>query len=326
MRPHLSAAWSRRHGHRLPRTLALAGAFTVGVGVAGIGLTACSTGAAGSTGGSGRASAPAIASGRGSGPVDVLYAGSLVTLMQTSFDAAFHRATGYSVTGISAGSTALASEIKGGVHVADVFVSAASRSDAALEGTANGNWVSWYARFATSPLLLGYNPSSTFAATLKSKPWWKVVTRPGFQIGRTNPVTDPKGALTVKAVDETAKKEHDPGLTSIVSTTANVFPEQTMVGRLQAGQLDAGFFYGVEAAAAKLHTVPLTGVDRSAAFTVTVVAHAPHPAAADAFVEFLLGAKGRSLLKENGMQALAHPTVSGRRAAVPKRLGKVLGR
>ena len=33
-----------------------------------------------------------------------------------------------------------------------------------LEGAANGNWVSWYALFATSPLVLGYNPKSKFAA------------------------------------------------------------------------------------------------------------------------------------------------------------------
>ena len=31
-----------------------------------------------------------------------------------------------------------------------------------LEGTANGDWVSWYAAFATSPLVLGYYPKSNF--------------------------------------------------------------------------------------------------------------------------------------------------------------------
>ena len=326
VRAFSSAAPSRRHGHRLARALALTGALAVGTGSLGTGAAAVFTGSAGTAGAAVQRSASARATAHGSGPVDVLYAGSLVTLMQTSLDAAFHRATGYTVTGISAGSTALASEIKGGVRVADVFVSAASRSDVALEGRANGNWVSWYATVATSPLLLGYNPSSAFAAALRSKPWWSVVTRPGFQVGRTNPVTDPKGVLTVKAVDETANKEHDPRLRSIVATTADVFPEQAMVGRLQSGQLDAGFFYGVEAAAAKLPTVPLKGVDLHAVFTVTVVAHAPHPAGADAFVRFLLGAEGRSLLDKNGMRGLAHPEVRGKRSAVPKGLQKAFGR
>ncbi len=267
----------------------------------------------------------AAASAKGSGPVDVLYAGSLVTFVQTSLDAAFHQATGYSVTGIPGGSTGLASEIKGGVHVADVFISAAAKSNAALEGAANGNWVTWYATFATSPLLIGYESSSKFATTLEKKPWWKVVTQPGFQMGRTNPATDPKGVLAVKAVDETATKEHDRALRTVVASTANIFPEQTMVGRLQAGQLDAGFFYGVEASAAKLPTVPLKSVNLSAGYTVTVVANAPHPAAAAAFVKFLLSAKGKALLEKNGMAALAKPKVSGKRAAVPSTLKKVLG-
>lgn len=293
---------------------------------------ACSsTGASGGSGESGAGTSTTTtaatpnAVGHGSGPVDVLFAGSLVTLMRTSVDAGFHRATGYTVTGISAGSTALAGEIKGGVHVADVLISASPKADAALEGAANGNWVTWYATFATSPLLLAYNPSSTFAATFKSEPWWKVVTQPGIQVGRTNPVTDPKGALTVKAVDQAAQREHDSALTSLVASTSNVFPEQTLVGRLQAGQLDAGFFYGVEAAAAKLPTVPLEGVDLGASYTITVVSHAPHAAGADALVEYLLSAKGTSLLAHNALTELSRPKVSGKRSAIPASLDKVLG-
>jgi molybdate transport system substrate-binding protein len=307
-----------RLSSRTVATLACAGTFAATTAM--LGLAGAPAGAAGHAAGH----AARSAAGRGSGPVDVLYAGSLVAFMQTSFDAAFHQATGYTVTGISAGSTALATEIKGGVHVADVFVSASPKSDTALEGAANGNWVKWYATFATSPLLIGYNSSSTFAATLKKKPWWKVVTTPGFQIGRTNPVTDPKGVLTVKAVDDAAKKEHDDALRSLVASTSNIFPEQTMVGRLQSGQLDAGFFYGVEASAAKLPTVPLKGVRLSAGYTVTVVANAPHPAAAAAFVTFLLSSKGRALLKKNGMTALATPKVSGTRGAIPSALKKAL--
>lgn len=247
----------------------------------------------------------------GSGAVDVLYAGSLVTLMQTSVDAAFHQATGYTVTGISAGSTALASEIKGGVHQADVFVSASPTADKALEGRANGSWVTWYLKFATSPLLLGYNPSSKFAKTLKTEPWWKVVTKPGFLLGRTNPVTDPKGVLAVKALDAIAKKEHDAALKALGTTSTNIYPEQTMVGRLQAGQLDAGFFYAVEASAAKIPTVPLTGVSEHASYTITVVSKAPHPTAADAFVAYMLSSGVQSLLKKDGVVEVTPPTLAG---------------
>jgi len=269
-------------------------------------------------------SAPTPSGAKGPGPVNVLYAGSLVTLLQTKIDAAFHRATGDTVTGIPGGSTALAGEIRGGVRRADVFVSASPTTNASLEGPANGGWVTWYLTFATSPLLLGYDPSGRFARTLRSEPWWKVVTKPGFLVGRTNPVTDPKGVLVVKAVDQTAARRHDPSLRAIVATSSDVFPETAMVGRLQAGQLDAGFFYSVEASAAKIPTVPLTGVHEHATYTITVVARAPHPAAADAFVSYMVGGAAKALLGKEGLTEVTPPELTGDRSAVPESLRKVL--
>ncbi|HVX21875.1 MAG TPA: extracellular solute-binding protein [Acidimicrobiales bacterium] len=259
------------------------------------------------------------------GPVDVLYAGSLVTVMQTSIGPAFTKATGYTVTGISGGSTGLAQEIKGGVHQADVFVSASPSADQTLMGAANGNWVSWYLTFARSPLVLGYNPSSAFAKTLRTKPWYRVVTEPGFLLGRTNPVTDPKGVLTVDALKDTAGKVGDPTLAAVATKATTIFPETTLVGRLQAGQLDAGFFYAVEASAAKIPTVPLKGVKEQATYTVTVVAKAPHRAGASAFVAFMLSPKAKKLLKRDGVVEISPPELTGPRAAVPKGLRKVVG-
>lgn len=258
----------------------------------------------------GIAAAGAAGAPQGTTHVDVLYAGSLVTLMQTSVGPAFHRATGYSVTGVPGGSKELAAEIEGGVRPADVLVSASPVADKSLERPAGHGRVSWFLTFATSPLLLGYNPSSRFARTLRTKPWWKVVTEPGFLLGRTNPVTDPKGVLAVKALDAAAKRHHDAQLKALASTPTDVFPEQSMVGRLQAGQLDAGFFYAVEAAAAKIPTVALTGVRSRATYTVTVVAGAPHPAAAEAFVAYLVSAGAQKLLTKHGLTAVSPPVMA----------------
>jgi molybdate/tungstate transport system substrate-binding protein len=258
-----------------------------------------------------------------SGPVDVLSAGSLQDLMQQVVGPGFTKATGYSVNGFSAGSSALASEIRGKTEVGDVFISASPSVNATLEGPANGAWVSWYAGFATSPLVLAYNPSSRFGAALKSKPWYDVVGQPGFLLGRTDPATDPKGALAVEALHDASKAHHLPALASLATSSANVFPETSLVGELQAGQLDAGFFYGVEAAAAHLRTIPLRGTDLSAHYTVTILNNAPHGAAARAFVAFLLGASGRSILKRNGLVPTVPPTLSGKRA-VPRDLKHIV--
>ena len=79
-----------------------------------------------------------------------------------------------------------------------------------------------------------------------------------------------------------------------------MFPETSLVGQLQAGQLDAGFFYGVEAAAADIKTVPLTGTHLAGDYTITILNKAPHEAAARAFVAFLLGKAGARSWRERG--------------------------
>jgi molybdate/tungstate transport system substrate-binding protein len=249
--------------------------------------------------------------GAGSGPVDVLYAGSLVDLMQRQVEPAFHKATGYTVQGVPGGAQELANQIKGEVRVADVFVSASRSVDATLEGAANGDWLSWYVTFARSPLVLGYNPSSRFAADLRSEPWYDVVTKPGFLLGRSDPATDPKGRLAVQALESTASAEHLPALAALTRSTSGVYPEETLVGRLQAGQLDAGFFYASEAKAASIPTVPLRGVDLAATYTIAVVERAPHRAAAQAFVTYLLTAGG-VFLERDGFEVLHPLQVSGR--------------
>ncbi len=253
---------------------------------------------------------------KGSGPVDVLYAGSLLDLMQQQIGPAFEKERGYTVSGYSAGSTALAAEIKDGTQQGDVFVSASPAVNATLDGSANGDWVSWYVEFAHSPLVLGYNPSSAFAHELETKPWYEVVDQPGFLLGRTDPATDPKGVLAVDALDQDAAKYSVPALSSLATSTSNVFPETTLVGRLQAGQLDAAFFYGVEAAAAHIETVALVGTSLAGDYTVTILNRAPHEAAARAFLAFLLGPQGRKVLKANGVEPITPPRVTGS-ASVP---------
>lgn len=241
------------------------------------------------------------ASAHHTGAVNVLYAGSLLDLMQQKIGPAFHQATGYTISGVSAGSTALANEIKGGTQVADVFISASPAVNASLMGGSNGNWLTTYRLFGRSPLVLGYNASSSFARALRTRPWYDVVTGPGFLLGRTDPLTDPKGVLAVDALSGVALSYNVPRLASLATSTSNVFAETSLVGELQAGQLDAGFFYGVEAKSAKLPMVSLVGTGLNAEFTVARINRAPHLAAAKAFITFLTGPQGRAILKANGI-------------------------
>lgn len=261
---------------------------------------------------------------KASGPVTVLYAGSLVHMMEEQLSPNFDKTSGYTFKGYGAGSSALATQIKGKVHKADVFISANPGVNDTLKGSKNGNWVSWYATFASSPLVIGYNPKSKFAKDIKSKPWYDVITEKGFHVGRTDPATDPKGALAAKALKDSAKKHDSATLAKIGQDESTVLPEETMVGRLQSGQLDAGFFYSSEAKAAGIPTVPLTGENLKAVYTVTQVKNAPHPKAAAAFIKYLLGPEGRKVLKKDAFEITSPPKVTG--TGVPNALQSALGR
>jgi molybdate/tungstate transport system substrate-binding protein len=231
--------------------------------------------------------------------------------MEKQIGPAFDAATGYTFTGFAAGSTALATQIKGKIRQGDVFISAAPAVNKTLMGPSNGNWVSWYVAYATSPLVLGYYPHSNFAQDLKTMPWYQVIIQPGFLIGRTDPATDPKGKLTVSALNDAAVKYNEPKLKSIAADASTIYPEESLVGRLQAGQLDAGFFYTSEAKTANIPTVPLTGETEKATYTVTILNQAPHQAGAEAFVNYLLGPTGKATLQENAFMLITPPTVTG---------------
>src|SRR3954447_2913098 len=58
----------------------------------------------------------------GSDPVNVLYAGSMVGLMQHVVGPAFQKAPGHTFTGFTAGDKDVASQIKAGVHAGDIFM------------------------------------------------------------------------------------------------------------------------------------------------------------------------------------------------------------
>jgi molybdate/tungstate transport system substrate-binding protein len=264
-------------------------------------------------------SASATAS-RGSGKVEILYAGSLVNVMEKTIGPAFSSATGYTYEGEGAGASELASEIKAKTVRGDVFISASPKVDATLEGAANGDWVSWYATFGSSDLVLAYNPKSKFASALQTEPWYKVLTEPGIKIGRTDPTEDPKGELTVAALKQAQTTFDDPTLEAKVEANSQVFPEEDLVGRLESGQLDAGFFYTVEATAADLHTVSLNLPTEKATFTVTVLKGGANEAGGIAFVNYLLGSAGRSELTAAGMALTPTATLTGAGADVPSQL------
>lgn len=288
------------------------------------------------------------------GPVSVAYAGSLVNLMEHKLGPAFDSATGYTFQGRGAGSTALANQIKSKLIQPDVFISASAASYKPLQGAANGDIVRWYMTFATSSMVIGYSPKSQFAAQLRAAangqtPWYQALAAPGLRLGRTDPKLDPKGVNTLYTLQLAEQYYHQPGLeqrlTGGAENPSQIFPEEELVARLTAGQLDAGFFYLNEVKDAGLPYITLpaqinlgdpslasayaqasyttaAGVTQHGApiaFSVTIPSTVRNQAGAVAFVTYLLGAQGRATFTADGFTTMS-PRLTGDGAQVPAAL------
>jgi molybdate/tungstate transport system substrate-binding protein len=299
--------------------LAVAGFVLLGLAAAACGSSSSSS----STSAAASSSATASASPAASGDVDVFSAGSLDTLMTKSVGPAFHAATGYTLVDTSHGSGTLEASIKDKTAVADVFVSASPADDAGLMGAANGDWVSWYAAFATSPEVLGYYPQSKFAKDLLTMPWYKVITQPGFRLGRTDPSQDPGGVLAAEALNETATAQELPALKTLATEQSDVYSEDPEEADIQTGQLDAAFMYEADANSQGSPFVKLIGTSLAGDYTIALIKNAPHEAAAESFIKFLLGPTGQAEMKADNFNIVSPATVTG--SGVPSSLSSLLG-
>ena len=276
-------------------------------------------------------------------PVRVLYAGSLINVFERDLGPAFTRASGIPVLGRAGGSTALAHMIRDGLIPVDVFVSAEPGVNGILAPRAGAPSASWYLTFGTTSMVIAYAPGSRFAPALRIGPWFHVLVSPGLRLGRTDPALDPKGFRTILVAQLAEAYYHEPGLARRLlgpdENPSQIFPEEALVGRLTSGQLDAGFFYLVEAVAEQLPYVALppalnlsdpefaatyatvswvdsSGVKHIGAptvYTVTIPSSARNANGAARFVAFLLGREARALLTSRGI--LGVPVRAGGRPA-----------
>jgi len=265
----------------------------------------------------------------GSGPVKVLYAGSLAGLMTNQISPAFHVASGYTFSGTSGDSGSLSNGIVSGVYAgSDVFVSASPAKNTPLMN-ASTPFETWYATWATSPVVFAFESGSKVSSTLQSTPWYQVLTNSAYKVGRTDPASDPTAVLADEAVTMTAAAmpAQAAALNAFVSSTTNKYGETAMPALIEAGQLDAGFVYQVEAKQQNLSYVPLTvpNVDMSkihATYTISILKNAPDEAAAEAFVKYLLGPPGQAFLNADAFSLVNPPTVTG--TGVPAGISSVI--
>jgi molybdate/tungstate transport system substrate-binding protein len=197
--------------------------------------------------------------------VSVMYAGSLVKIMEDDLGPSFHNQTGYNFIGEGKGSVQLSNLIIDGFRRPDIFISADTLP---IEKIINHSppLAQWLVKFASAELVIAYNPKSPFAPDLEKAvtgeiPWYKVLEEKGFKFRRTDPELDPKGYYTIIAAklaniyynDSTIKNK-------ILGTDRNpeqIFPEEVLRSILESGQIDGIAAYKHEAIARGLPYITL---------------------------------------------------------------------
>ena len=131
------------------------------------------------------------------GKVFVMYAGSLVKILEDVIGPAFQNESGYPYVGEGKGSVQVSNLIKDGFRTPDVFVSAGTVPMTRLMNT-TPPLVDWLLKFGSAEIVIAYSPNSPHFGDLEKArmgkiPWYDVVSQDGFKFGRTDPELDPKG-------------------------------------------------------------------------------------------------------------------------------------
>jgi len=209
-------------------------------------------------------SAPSGGSSASPSSVNVAYAASLAYLNEKIVGPAFQKADGLKYIGRAGPSDGLSKEIASKEITPDVFESVGGDPIKALMP----KFTSWYVAFATTSIVVAYNPKSKYAPQFQAikdgkKPitaLFPLLETPGLKLGRTDPNLDPQGRAFIFMLQLAQMKYHLPadtvskiiGTSDLASADApQIFDEAALEPRLQAGQLDAASAY--ESQAKQLH-------------------------------------------------------------------------
>lgn len=290
--------------------------------------------------------------------VSVMYAGSLVKIMEQVIGPSFHNQTGYNFIGEGKGSVQVSNLILQGFRRPDFFISADTLP---IEKLINHNppLAQWLVKFASAELVIAYNPKSSFAPELDKAAkgeisWYKVLEEKGIKFGRTDPKLDPKGYYTVIAAklaniyysDSTIKDK-------ILGEDRNpkqIFPEEILRSILDSGQIDAIAAYKHEAVSRGLPYITLapqinlgdskysnfykqasyilhsnqTIIGNPIYFSYTIPTAARNMDGAIAIANFLISPQGKTVPSQVGLNPV-NATVQGNIKSLPQILWSMLG-
>ncbi len=209
-------------------------------------------------------------------------------------------------------------------------------------------YAAWYVGFVGNAITFIYTSKSKFASEINASNWYKVLARPGVEIGRSNPDTDPSGYQTVQMLTLAEQHYHQPSLKDAVLKNApetNIRDTETdLISALQLGQIDYLAIYRSDAlqhhfnylklpaaidlsdpkyaqdyAKSVVHTKNGDLTAKPIVYALTIPDNAPNPQAAIEFVKFVLGPDGRRIAEQDGFKVLA-PAYAANRDKMPAEL------
>jgi molybdate/tungstate transport system substrate-binding protein len=195
-------------------------------------------------------------------------------------------------------------------------------------------YADWYAGFVTNAVTFVYTPKSKYASEITPANWYKILARPGVEIGRSSPDTDPSGYQTVQMLELASDYYKEPGLEKAILANAprtNMRDTETeLIAALESGQIDYLAIYQSDARQhhfkyldlpprinlgdakyanlyAKASVTTANGAVSGVpiVYAVTIPNNAAHPDWALKFVHFLLGKAGRSDMAASGFGTLS---------------------
>ena len=285
------------------------------------------------------------------GDVNVLYAGSLISVMETKIGPAFSH-FGYGYKGEGHGSIQDANMIIDKQRFPDVFISVGGQPITKLIVN-NPSLAKWYLSFASDELVIAYNPKSHFSRFRKSKdrgyPMVSVSCQTRIQVLTNRSLPNPKGCYTVIATKLAGILYHNSSLSSsILNGERNpnqLRPEEILFTLLETGEADAITAYKHEAIKRGFPFISLSpqinlgdpafasyykqasctqqdgtlNFGKPIVFDITIPNTVQNTEGAIQFVKFLFSDQGKKIFENDGFKLLPL-TAGGNKTAIPQEI------
>lgn len=275
-------------------------------------------------------------------PLVVFHAGSLARPLHAALDS-FMKSCGVPVVTLSAGSVEAARRIIDLHDVPDIIAVADEEIFPSLLMPA---YVTMYSTFARNRMVIARARDRPRGGLLDSTNWYRVLSRPGVEVGRSDPNLDPAGYRTLMVLRLAEHAYHQPGIESAVlarSPLRNVRPKSAdLTALLEIGAIDYAFVYESVARSAGLPWVALpaainlgedslanayarvsvriaggapgdsiTVVGAPIRYALAIPKAAPHRTAAASLQRFLLSREGGEVMRTAGLDVVRPATVFG---------------